>query len=213
MRPSVIASLFFVAALGLGTRGLFREAVRPPKLRAEPAASFRGPVLKGQQQPQQAGPPTWTAVVTSDEFANVDDAWSDALVKARSDVNDQLRKMDPPVNWAPSVDFIRQHLVRASKEDSRQPDITGAPMMHRIRLELELNSEGQRLVQSKDREFRIEQRMVLLARWLGGLVLILGAFAGYVRLDDWTKGYLTFPLRVVAVLVAATGAGFLWFGM
>ena len=50
-----------------------------------------------------------------------------------------------------------------------------------------------------------------LARIVGGLVLLFGAVAGSIRLDEWTKGYLTWPLRVAALVLGAGGAAVLWF--
>ena len=39
---------------------------------------------------------------------------------------------------------------------------------------------------------------------------MLGAVAGYVRLDEWTKGYYTGRLRLAAVvLIGLAGAAFL----
>jgi len=43
---------------------------------------------------------------------------------------------------------------------------------------------------------------------LGLVTVLLGAVAGYVRLDEWTKGYYTGRLFLAAVaVVVAAGAG------
>ena len=47
-------------------------------------------------------------------------------------------------------------------------------------------------------------------RGLGGLLIILLAVIGYVRLDDWTKGYISLPLKLAAAAVAIAGPVILW---
>jgi hypothetical protein len=67
----------------------------------------------------------------------------------------------------------------------------------------------------QDRQFRImerkevsKERQTLLAKLLAGLLAGLVAVAGYLRLDEATKGYYTTWLRVASVaLVATVGAG------
>jgi hypothetical protein len=45
---------------------------------------------------------------------------------------------------------------------------------------------------------------------LAVLVLILAAVAGYIRADEWTRGYYTGRLRVLAVGAVAAGAAAVW---
>jgi len=41
-------------------------------------------------------------------------------------------------------------------------------------------------------------------------VLVLGAIAGAIRLDEWTKGYFPLPLKLGVVALAAAGAVAVW---
>jgi hypothetical protein len=57
-----------------------------------------------------------------------------------------------------------------------------------------------------EREVRMTSRMQILARGLAVAVAALFAIAGYVRLDEWSKGYYSGLLKAVAVL-AVIGIG------
>jgi hypothetical protein len=62
-----------------------------------------------------------------------------------------------------------------------------------------------------DRQVRSKERMSLLVRVLIGLVAALAALAGYMRLDEATKGYYTRWLRLAALgFVAVVGTGLWW---
>ena len=55
---------------------------------------------------------------------------------------------------------------------------------------------------------RVLDRHLLLARVLGGAVAVLLVLAGYLRLEDATRGYYTRLLRLAAIaLVALAGVG------
>jgi hypothetical protein len=86
--------------------------------------------------------------------------------------------------------------------------------MHRVCVKVGLSPRARAEIESKDREYRrevtVQERMVFLARILGGLVALLGVVAGYIRLDDLTKGYYTGWLRLAAGgILAVVGVG-LW---
>jgi hypothetical protein len=53
--------------------------------------------------------------------------------------------------------------------------------------------------------------MGLLGKILVGLVALLAVVTGYIRLDDWTKGYYTGWLRLAAWgILAVVGTGLFW---
>ena len=45
----------------------------------------------------------------------------------------------------------------------------------------------------------------------GQTIVLLTAIAGYVRLDEWSKGYYTGALRVAALAVVLASAAGMWF--
>jgi len=57
---------------------------------------------------------------------------------------------------------------------------------------------------------RVQERHLVLARVLAGLVVLLLVVAGYLRLEDMTRGYATQLLRVSAFTLVALAAGVLW---
>jgi len=54
-------------------------------------------------------------------------------------------------------------------------------------------------------------RMQVLARFVGVLIVLFGCVAGYIRIDEYTKGYYTGRLRALAVLLVVA-AGFVLVG-
>jgi hypothetical protein len=139
---------------------------------------------------------------------NKADAVEDALLQAQTKVTAYLRNQNPPVEWTPSLPYIQSHLVKTQpwQEDTKDFDQIGR--MYRVRLDVEVTPLELSKMVNSGREFRIQQRMFLLAKVLAGLVVLLAAVSGYLRLDEYTKGYYTGWLRLAAVgLVAAAGAG------
>lgn len=139
---------------------------------------------------------------------NKADAVEDALLQAQLKVVGYLRGQNPPVEWTPSLSYIQTHLVKTQpwKEESKDFDQIGR--MYRVQLDVEVTQSELTTMVQVGREFRIQQRMFLLAKVLAGLVVLLTAVSGYLRLDEYTKGYYTSWLRLAAVgFVAAAGAG------
>ncbi len=78
------------------------------------------------------------------------------------------------------------------------------------RYKVELTREYLSEVQRVAREQRVEERHKLLARVLAGLVVVLLVAAGYLRLEDMTRGYATQLLRMSAFTLLALAAAALW---
>jgi len=77
-----------------------------------------------------------------------------------------------------------------------------------VEMTLQIDQESIAKLADFERDGRMTQRMHLLARSLAVLVAGLFAVAGYVRLDEWSKGYYSGLLKAVAV-VAVVGIGLL----
>lgn len=169
--------------------------------------------------------PTWQ--VRGQWQTSYQDAWQDALTRAQVELVEYLRTNGPPVEWTPTLNFIQERLVKDKREETKEDN---GVKIHRITLDLELSSRARLEITQRDREFRAEQKQLALAKareerdqrvlqrqvWaakgLAALVVILGAVAGYVRLDEWSKGYYTSWLRLAALgFVGAAGVGLLLF--
>jgi hypothetical protein len=138
-------------------------------------------------------------------------ATQDALLRAQDQIAEHLRQQDPPVRWAPPPEFIQKRLVKRSSEEESNtvvdPDLqTVVGTLYRVKLDVEVGPDDQREILKQDRTLRGKDRMFLLGRILAGLVVALAAVAAYVRIDEWTKGYLTGGLRLVAVGVVVAVA-------
>jgi hypothetical protein len=135
----------------------------------------------------------------------------DALQVARNKFAEYLQSKHPEMAWKPSPEFMREHMVKSKREEPKTLDsVVNSPELYQVHLDLELNADSQKEVEKEAREFQVHQRMLLLGRGLGGLVLLLGAIATWIRVDEWTKGYLTLPLRALIIALAIGGIIALW---
>jgi hypothetical protein len=175
------------------------EPVPPPQIQLPPPAP---PVTTPKAKPD--GKVYWTVLGRG---ASVDDANLEALEEARTKVLVYLRNLNPPVEWTPTRDYIQEKLVK-QREDSTKVFDAPVGLMHEVRLRVEVSPKDRAELLREDRHFRTEQRQLLLVQVLGGLLALLMAVAGYVRLDEWSKGYYTGWLRLAtASLIGAAGAG------
>ncbi len=212
MRASVITCLLLAALAGLGIRWATYQPSSPAF--AQEPVSFRGAAKVTKADPQQ--PVLWEKKVESRLHAQLDDARNDALENAANQLHVFLN--DRKIQWRPTADFIRSSKLVKKQEDKvvkldvadNRPEIS-PPEMHQIVLQLTVTDADMKTIRQEDHKYRVEQRLWTAGRGLGGLVLLLGALAGYMRLDELTKGYFTLPLRLAALVLGVAGAGAVWF--
>jgi hypothetical protein len=141
----------------------------------------------------------------------IEDARKDALEKARLALNEYFQELDPPLEWRPSSAYIQKRLFKGEPERLQEEDQGVAGHTVKCwRWKLAISSEDWYDIQRRDRKARVDERLLILARVLAGLVAVLAVIAGYIRADDWTKGYYTGWLRAGAVAVVALAGGMLW---
>jgi hypothetical protein len=146
----------------------------------------------------------------------IEEAEKEALAKARTLVAEYLRRQQPPLTWVPSLSYIREHLLssvpqRHEDEDTRVEarTPTGEILVYPVRCwswTVAVTPEQYGEMAREDQRARAGERMVLAAKVTGGLLFLLVAFAGYLRLDEWTQGAYTRWL-LLALGSAAVGVG------
>src|SRR5579871_3828894 len=128
------------------------------------------------------------------------DARRNALEKAAKQFQDEVRGMEPPVEWRPPADYLetqlRDRLLWQEEPAKTFPDPVGR--MERVKLSVEVTDRDRQEIRRLDQQVRREGRLLLVAEILAGLLVFLTAVAGYIRLDEWSKGYYTGWLRLAA---------------
>jgi len=142
-----------------------------------------------------------------------DDAFQDALEKAQTEVVRRLQAQDRPFLWTPSQDYIRAKLAKwPPTVESEDKEIQGIGAMVEANLTVKISRSDYRDMAQHDRQAISDWRMLLLGKVMAGLVALFGSAAGYLRLEELTKGYYTAWLRMAAFgFVALVGAGIYWF--
>lgn len=157
----------------------------------------------------------------------------DAEEKAARDVaaktGEFLRERNPRAVWSPSADYVREHLTWSEPERKQDQDqlvpvgeekvkaecwswkvaVTEAGYEEMLREDAQVHSRLAR----QEREVRAEERMLLLVKVLAVIVAGLLAVIGYIRLDEWTKGYYSRWLALAGAGLLAGVALALWLSL
>lgn len=219
MRTSVIASPVVIALIGLGWQSLVCPAFstvhaqemapqrrpRAPKVPMIPEIPF---IKVEMSKPA----PLWTKQVYGDFQTSSAVARDDALRAAARELSYYLKSRYPDFRYVPTPQFLLDQRMVDAGEDETQVinNAPEAPVMVRHKVTIELREGHLESLLEEDRHERSVERLWWAGRGLGGLIIALLALVGYVRLDDWTKGYLTLPLKLGAVIIALVGPAVLW---
>jgi hypothetical protein len=207
MRPAWLGSLVIVAVAA--------GALQAPAQSVRSVTVTRDGVITNKKEPD------FSLTVTGSFHKESQDAEESALKRAQAELFTYLRKLSPSVEWKPDLEYIRKNLVKKREEDLQDFKDKDIGLMRQMVLHLEVSSRQSTEMLRLDREYRAkwrdeyrrlvaEFRMAGLAKVIGGLVAFLAGVAGYIRLDELTKGYYTNWLRLAAAsFVAAASAG-LW---
>lgn len=133
------------------------------------------------------------------------DADEVALASAAEAIEQRLAQLDPPIAYRPTPNEVKNEYVRGNSRQVRPPDAAERAELEAYRLDtnrvyVEYEVE---LSPHQVREIRTRDRVADTLRVLG--VLTAGALAAFLflRLDEWTRGYLTRWLAIGAVALAA----------
>jgi hypothetical protein len=89
-------------------------------------------------------------------------------------------------------------------------DVLAGQELVQVRVSLTLTRELLAAAQASQRELRASERQILLGRIVAGFLLVIMVLVGYLQLEEWTKGYATRLLRLLAALSLIAGALVLW---
>jgi hypothetical protein len=171
------------------------------------------------RKPRKSKPPAEPVAVQPAEPTDVvdgygpseDAAQARALENAQERVVELLRDKAGDPNWTPPADLLalstlREYGVTVEDGKSREaPPVDGRPAWV-ARYKVQLTPEYLQEVQHEARQDRLGHRHLLLFRVLGGLLAVLLVTAGYLRLEEMTRGYATHLLRLgVFAVLAAVG--------
>jgi hypothetical protein len=139
--------------------------------------------------------------------------WAPTPEEAKKDALEQATRVVQAaleLKHAPVSEKRLEKLIVESEDPSEVPlgssdgkDL--GPGKH-VALTLELPNDFIQELNQTERSYRTEDRMGWLARGLAVIVAGLFAISGYVRLDEWSKGYFSGALKAAAAL-AVIGAG------
>lgn len=170
----------------------------PVNVVVEPVA----PAAPAAPAPGKPTPAIRFRVRSEAPHASKEQALADALTVARLKLAEQLVTLDPPVRALPTVEQVRAEYIRPESVTVVQPKPEDraewkARGLEENRVWVDVDVE---VADDQVRQLRSESRLERIGVLAGGaFVLALGLFA-FLRLDAWTKGYLT---TVIGVGVAA----------
>ncbi len=152
--------------------------------------------------------PAW--VVDGYDLEDPQAAQEGALRKAHESVEKYVREHYASLNWAPSLEqLVKAGVVRPEGTPGTRRLDTGEEVQE-AHAKVEMTREYREGLQRMVLQQHTRQRQWVAARGLAGLVALLLVCAGYLRLEEATRGYYTRLLRLAALgVLVGVGVG-LW---
>lgn len=162
--------------------------------------------------------PAYTAVITarvssSIPYATEAEAEQDALANARTTIIRELAELDPPVHYTPTLNEVRNEFIRKDSrsvkvptEAEREEFKKNGVDANRVYVEYDLQVTSDQV-----REMRTRDRVAITLRVMFGAAFAALAVFVFLRLDEWTKGYLTRWLACAAVVLVGGTVAALYF--
>jgi hypothetical protein len=139
-------------------------------------------------------------------------ALADALIVARLEISKRLGMLDSPVWIAPSLETVRNQYLRP--ESIRYEPVSQEAKADLIANHLDPDqwyaTVDVQVSEEQIRHLRAGQR--LDSAWGVGVValVVVAALFGFLRLDAWTRGYLTTGLALSMAAVAGGAVALLF---
>lgn len=182
------------------------EAGRPVQIRtqvrsekAPKARNWLKASMSVQPEADEPPPTVWKATIESQPLPKPL-AVEDFLDMIRAKLTHELNLTHPPSReWVNDERYIVKLRMDETKPLSKADELIGEVV--RLKGEVELTQDGWKDLVRIERKDRSDERLELAARGLGLLTVLLGAVAGYIRIDEWTKGYYSKRLFLAASLL------------
>jgi hypothetical protein len=202
--------------VGRTTASVPASTPAPPEAAAPPATAASAPpappAARGGLSSARTAVEVITERVSSVPYLAEADAEKDALEQAARVLAAKLAELDPPVRYTPSAtevkaDFARNRKVREpTPEEAAALRDSGYDPTNRKYVEYDVIVTADQV-----RAMRSHERVLGGLRVVAGVaVAALAAFL-FLRIDEWTKGYLTSWLALAAFGLAGGAAALLVF--
>jgi hypothetical protein len=196
-------------------RGSFFGITREAKANKTKAPSSARKADKAERTPSSTevrdvarGETSWSVKGVA---ASEKDAVQAAFAKARQGLLDYLQAQVPPIDWPPPDDFVEKHLKISDREVIKE-EVDDDQTIYQAKFSVEVTPENRQEILQSAHHYRIEQRLMDIGKIFAVLIALLAGVAGYIRLDEWSKGHFPAWLRLAALgLLAAAGVGVWWF--
>lgn len=140
----------------------------------------------------------WTGHVQSQRLP-ISAAEDDAMEQAISKITHELG-----LSRVPTRDFVKTRMI-AERSETPGPNVLGADTFI-VKYDLKLTPDTWQLIAEDERSTRIRNRMGALGAFIAVVTVLLGCVAGYIRIDDATKGYYSGRLKIAMIVVLAVAA-------
>ena len=134
--------------------------------------------------PRPAMDERYLVVEAEGKFESEEGAREIALDAAREKLLDLLQRQHPALDWPGEAEYVNNHLREKQwfVQDLPGEDLSSTSQkLFKARVRVEVKMSDYQEMLRLDRRWRTENRQILLAKTLPGLVIILGGVAGYFR--------------------------------
>ena len=194
-------------------------SVQGPPTAPRPPAAPPGPSVTARPAPAPPRPadePVIRERVSSElPHPTEQEAEKDALEQAQRRIEEKLAELDPPVRHRPTLaevkaNYLRKdsrHPRRLTEEQKKAYEKTFADAGLKYDLDSLVFVDYEVTVSAEQvRELRAQDRVLLGLKVFAGVAAAALAGFLFLRIDEWTKGYLTSWLAVAAVALAGGAA-------
>ena len=179
-----------------------------PRVSVPAKSEAKSEAKKAPRETPPANKPIIHEVVRSAlPHMTIPEADEDAIEQARKRVGEKLAAMNPPIRQVPPLSAVREQYVRKESRVVRKPTEEEQAVIDRAGLEpnqvyVEYTVE---LTEPQIRQLRMHDRLVDALRVAGGLFVVCLAGFVFLRADEWSRGYLTSWLGLLAGVGVVAG--------
>lgn len=132
----------------------------------------------------------------------------DAIEQAQKRVVERLRSLDPPIRQTPPLSLVRDQYVVKESRVVRPPNAQEQEILDQAGLSDSRNVFVEYVVEitpAQLRQLRMQDRLVDALRVVGGIFVVALAGFLFLRADEYSRGYLTSWLGLLAIVGVVTG--------